>query len=71
MTQLTLTTVNLATPDPPGLARFYQRLLGWEIAAEEPHWVKLDNPAGGSRCRSSTTGPTSDRSGRPRPPRSR
>ncbi|MFD2080964.1 Catechol 2,3-dioxygenase [Actinopolymorpha cephalotaxi] len=47
MTELTLTTVNLATPDPPGLARFYQRLLGWEITAEEPHWVKLDNPAGG------------------------
>jgi len=34
--QLTLTTVNIGAPDPGALARFYQRLLGWEIGAEEP-----------------------------------
>jgi catechol 2,3-dioxygenase-like lactoylglutathione lyase family enzyme len=45
--QLTLTTVNIGAPDPGALARFYQRLLGWEIGAEEPDWVVLRNPDGG------------------------
>ncbi|TQS47122.1 hypothetical protein FL583_00960 [Cryptosporangium phraense] len=44
---MTLTTVNLSTPDPPGLARFYARLLGWEIASEEPTFVSLRPPDGG------------------------
>jgi catechol 2,3-dioxygenase-like lactoylglutathione lyase family enzyme len=43
----TLTTVNLSAPDPGALARFYQRLLGWEIETEEPDWVTLRDPAGG------------------------
>ena len=43
----TLTTVTLSSPDPPALARFYARLLGWEIATEEPGWVTLRNPDGG------------------------
>ena len=42
-----LTTVTLSSPDPPALARFYSRLLGWEIGTEEPGWVTLRNPAGG------------------------
>lgn len=43
---LTLTTVNIIAPDPAALARFYQRLLGWEIKAEEPQWVLLKDPKG-------------------------
>jgi len=44
---LTLTTITLSSPDPPALARFYSRLLGWEIGTEDPGWVTLLNPAGG------------------------
>jgi catechol 2,3-dioxygenase-like lactoylglutathione lyase family enzyme len=40
-------TVNLGAPDPAALARFYQRLLGWDIGAEEPDWVVLRDPKGG------------------------
>ena len=43
----TLTAVTLNSPDPPALARFYARLLGWSITVEEDGWVKLPNPAGG------------------------
>src|SRR5215510_3842137 len=42
-----VTTVTLSSPNPPALARFYQRLLGWEIGTEDPGWVTLRNPAGG------------------------
>ncbi len=45
---LTLTTVNIGAPDPVVLARFYQRLLGWDITTEEPDWVVLRNPEGGT-----------------------
>jgi catechol 2,3-dioxygenase-like lactoylglutathione lyase family enzyme len=44
---LTLTTITISSPNPPALARFYGRLLGWEIGEEEPGWVTLLNPAGG------------------------
>jgi catechol 2,3-dioxygenase-like lactoylglutathione lyase family enzyme len=44
---LTFTTVNINAPVPGELARFYQRLLGWEIAHEEAHDVILRNPDGG------------------------
>lgn len=44
---LTLTSVTLNSPDPPALARFYERLLGWTITVDEGGWVKLPNPAGG------------------------
>jgi len=43
----TLTMSTLSSPDPPALARFYARLLGWEIETEEPGWATLRNPAGG------------------------
>ncbi len=36
-----LTSTVLAAPDPKALALFYQRLLGWPIAADEPDWVTL------------------------------
>ncbi len=38
---LTLTTINVGAPDPGSLARFYQRLLGWNMLAEESDWVLL------------------------------
>ena len=41
-----LTAAVLGTPDPGALARFYQRLLGWQIGSEEPDWVTL-RPADG------------------------
>lgn len=46
-TGITLTGIVLNSPDPPALARFYGRLLGWEIEDESPEWVKLRNPDGG------------------------
>jgi catechol 2,3-dioxygenase-like lactoylglutathione lyase family enzyme len=45
--RLTLTTVNIGAPDPGALARFYQQLLGWDIIAEEEHWVLMRPPDGG------------------------
>lgn len=48
--RLTLTTVNIAAPGPVALARFYEQLLGWDIAVEEKHWVLLvQDLAGGVR----------------------
>lgn len=44
---LELTTVNIGSPDPAALARFYERLLGWRIAHEEPGYAIVRNPAGG------------------------
>ncbi len=44
----TLTTVNIGAPDPSSLARFYQRLLGWQITDEAPGWVVLRPPGGGT-----------------------
>ena len=37
----------LGTPDPPGLARFYQRLLGWPLRDDGAEWATL-RPADGS-----------------------
>ena len=37
----------LGTPDPQGLARFYQRMLGWPIRDDTPEWATL-RPADGS-----------------------
>ena len=44
---LEFTTVNIGSPDPARLARFYERLLGWRIGHEEPGFVIVRNPAGG------------------------
>ena len=43
----TLTAVTLNSPDPPALARFYARLLGWTITVDKGGWVELPNPDGG------------------------
>lgn len=42
-----LTGVNLNSPDPAALARFYEKLLGWPITIDEPGWVIIRNPDGG------------------------
>lgn len=42
----TMVATVIGTPDPPGLARFYSALLGWEIKYEEPDWVMLKAPEG-------------------------
>ena len=43
-----LTAPVLGTPDPRGLARFYQRLLGWPIRADEDDWATLRPEDGGT-----------------------
>ena len=43
-----LSATVLNTPDPRALAAFYQRLLGWTIVTEEPDWVILLLPGGGT-----------------------
>lgn len=45
---LTLCGVVLDSPDARDLAAFYRRLLGWEVAEDEPDWVRLPSPAGGA-----------------------
>jgi catechol 2,3-dioxygenase-like lactoylglutathione lyase family enzyme len=47
MPRFALTGTVLDTPDPRGLALFYQRLLGWPLASDEPEWVTL-RPGDGS-----------------------
>lgn len=47
MSSVRLTAAVLGTPDPQGLARFYQRLLGWPIRDDGPEWATL-RPADGS-----------------------
>lgn len=44
---LKLTGIVLNSPDPPALARFYSRLLGWDIVEESREWTQLRNPDGG------------------------
>jgi catechol 2,3-dioxygenase-like lactoylglutathione lyase family enzyme len=43
-----LTGVVLDSPNARELAAFYQRLLGWKIEDEEPDWVTLKPPGGGT-----------------------
>ena len=38
----------LGAPNPRELAAFYKQLLGWTVVADEPDWVKLQPPSGGS-----------------------
>ena len=38
----------LGTPDPHGLAVFYQRLLGWPMRDDEPEWASLRPADGGT-----------------------
>jgi catechol 2,3-dioxygenase-like lactoylglutathione lyase family enzyme len=43
-----LTAAVLGTPDPRGLARFYQRLLGWQLRDDEEEWATLRPADGGT-----------------------
>jgi catechol 2,3-dioxygenase-like lactoylglutathione lyase family enzyme len=45
---LTLTGTNIDGPDANALADFYRRLLGWTTGTEEPGWVILRPPGGGT-----------------------
>jgi catechol 2,3-dioxygenase-like lactoylglutathione lyase family enzyme len=45
---LTLTGTNIDAPDANALADFYRRLLGWTTGTEEPGWVILRPPGGGT-----------------------
>jgi catechol 2,3-dioxygenase-like lactoylglutathione lyase family enzyme len=44
---LDFTTVNISASAAGELARFYERLLGWKIATDEPDWAVLRDPEGG------------------------
>jgi catechol 2,3-dioxygenase-like lactoylglutathione lyase family enzyme len=45
---MTLTAAVLGAPDARELATFYERLLGWRREQDEPDWVKLVPPEGGT-----------------------
>jgi catechol 2,3-dioxygenase-like lactoylglutathione lyase family enzyme len=38
----------LGAPDPQALGAFYARLLGWTVATNEPEWVMVRPPSGGT-----------------------
>ncbi len=44
-----LAGIVLDAPDVHELAGFYQRLLGWPVAEDQPGWVSLAPPGGGVR----------------------
>jgi catechol 2,3-dioxygenase-like lactoylglutathione lyase family enzyme len=46
--RMTLTATVLDSPDARALADFYHRLLGWTVGQDEPDWVTLRAPDGGS-----------------------
>jgi catechol 2,3-dioxygenase-like lactoylglutathione lyase family enzyme len=46
--RLTISATVLGTTDPPGLAEFYSRLLGWDITWNEPDWAMIKPPGGGT-----------------------
>ncbi|MGN9906954.1 VOC family protein [Phytohabitans sp. LJ34] len=48
MTRFSLTAAVLGAPDAQELAAFYERLLGWHREQDEPDWVKLVPPGGGT-----------------------
>jgi catechol 2,3-dioxygenase-like lactoylglutathione lyase family enzyme len=54
-TVIEVTSITIGAPDPRELARFYERLLGWSMVAQEPArpgrppedgWAQLRPPAG-------------------------
>lgn len=48
MPSVSIRTVNLDCPDAQEMARFYGGLLGWEPTADEPDWVLMRDPQGGT-----------------------
>jgi catechol 2,3-dioxygenase-like lactoylglutathione lyase family enzyme len=57
MPTLRFSTVVLDAPDARELADFYRRLLGWETRAEEPDWILLKAPDGGTALSFQTVSP--------------
>jgi catechol 2,3-dioxygenase-like lactoylglutathione lyase family enzyme len=47
--RFTYSGVVLDAPDPRALAGFYRRLLGWIVDQDNPEWVSLVPPEGGSK----------------------
>src|SRR3954468_12640828 len=45
---MVLAGIVLDSPDARELAEFYQRLLGWSVQQDEPGWVTLGAPDGGT-----------------------
>jgi catechol 2,3-dioxygenase-like lactoylglutathione lyase family enzyme len=45
---LVLSGIVLDAPDAQELGSFYHRLLGWPVEQDEPGWMKLRSPEGGS-----------------------
>ncbi len=45
---MTLSGIVLDAPDARTLADFYRRLLGWAVTHDEPGWVTLGPPDGGT-----------------------
>jgi catechol 2,3-dioxygenase-like lactoylglutathione lyase family enzyme len=46
--RMALSGVVLDAPDARDLADFYRRLLGWRVVEDEPDWVTLRPPDGGT-----------------------
>jgi catechol 2,3-dioxygenase-like lactoylglutathione lyase family enzyme len=46
--RMSISGIVLDSPDPRALAAFYQRLLGWSLGRDEPGWVTLRAPDGGT-----------------------
>lgn len=65
MASARLSTVVLDAPDAHALAGFYLRLLGYVVRAEEPDWVLIGPPGGGTALSFRRNPHTSRRSGRP------
>ena len=43
-----LSATVLGAPDPQALGAFYARLLGWTVTTNEPEWVMIKPPEGGT-----------------------
>ena len=46
--QMRISATVLGAPDPQALGAFYARLLGWEVTTNEPEWVMIKPPDGGT-----------------------
>ena len=46
--RLRVSAATLSAPDPRALGAFYEQLLGWTVVDDEPDWVRLVPPDGGT-----------------------
>ncbi len=46
--RMRIAATTLGAPDPQALAAFYARLLGWTVRDNEPDWVTMASPDGGT-----------------------